>query len=517
MAALTAPTASDQLVTARLPLVLTEYARDISQASGSSTSSGIVGVGVVGIMVVGLLTASTKDQRLVNAIPTKIMNSMTGASTFYISKRPGFAEYIVPSAGNIGTAIHIWAGKGGGTDVITAFGGTNSTVYNATSSLGATTGAVVDINDTLVGTTPNLTFVTNSNTAYFYPEGGSLTQITDSDYPGNISGQTTTGGMVFLDGYAFIMTVQGRLYNSDLNSLSSWTATSFISCNMSPDAGVGLARYKDQIVAFGRQSTEFFQDVGNPTGSPLQRTPQGFMNIGCVSQRTYDIMDDTIMWLGSTDRSGIGLYTLEGLQAKRLSTPIIETLLANTNPDGLTLDCIKVVGKSLVVVTSSSDLRTYVYCVEDDMWHEWNGPAQLWQHMHGIGTGIKYVYAVTEQNTSGKVYLINPTSFAFQDDNQNYTMLIQTSRFDVGNQKLKLARKLRLIGDIQSSQALVDVSWSDDDYRTTQSGRQVDMSEEDAYLNGLGSFRRRSFSLSYTGDQPMRFEAIEIDYAQSVH
>lgn len=517
MAGITPPLENKEVTTARLPLVLTEYARDISAASGSSTSSGIVGVGIVGIMVVGLLTASTKDQRLVNAIPTKITNSMTGATNFYVSKRPGFATFQTPASGNPGSAIHIWAGSATGTDVISAFGATNSTIYNATSSLGSTTGKVININDTLVGTTPNLTFVTDSNTAYYYPSGGALTQITDVDYPGNVAGQTTTGGMVFLDGYAFIMTVQGRVYNSDLNSLANWTASSYISCNMSPDAGIGLTRYKDQIVAFGRQSTEFFQDVGNPTGSPLQRTPQGFMNVGCVSQHTYDIMDDTIMWLGSTDRSGIGLYTLEGLQPKRLSTPIIETLLAATNPDGLYLNCIKVVGKSLVVIASSSDLRTYVYCVEDDMWHEWNGAAQLWQHMHGIGTGIKYVYAVTEQNTTGKTYIINPTSFTFQDDSMDYTMLIQTGRFDVGNQKLKLARKLRLIGDIQDSTATVNISWSDDDYRTTSSGTSVDMSNADAYLNGLGSFRRRSFSISYTGSQAMRLEAIELDYAQSLH
>jgi hypothetical protein len=228
-------------------------------------------------------------------------------------------------------------------------------------------------------------------------------------------------------------------------------------------------------------------------------------------------MDDTVMWLGSSSQSGIALYMLEGLQAKRLSTPTIETILANTNPDGLYLTCIKVVGKSLVVISSINDLRTYVYAVEDDMWHEWNGAAQLWQHMHGIGTGIKYVYAVTEQNTTGKVYIINPTSFSFQDDGMNYTMLLQTNRFDVGNQKLKIARKIRLIGDVQDSTANVAVAWSDDDYRTTSIGRNIDMGVADSYLNGCGSFRRRSFSLSYTGSQPMRLEDIEIDYVQGLH
>ncbi len=515
MAAISQPLQNDELTTVRVPLVLAEYARNISAAS-SGSAGGIVGSGVVGTMIVGLLTASLKDQRLVNAIPEKVSNPMTGSESFFISKRPGFALLNTPAAGNPGSAVHIWAGKGTGTDVITAFGATNSTVYNGLTSLGTTTGKVTDINDTLVGTTANLVMVTDSNTAYYYPDGGALTQITDGDYPGN-AGETTTGNMEFLDGYAFIMTQSGKIYNSDLNSLANWTAGSYIACNMSPDAGVGLARYKDQIVAFGKQSTEFFQDVGNPTGSPLQRTPQGFMSIGCINQLCYDTMDDTVMWLGSTDRSGIGLYMLEGLQARRLSTPVIETLLATTNPDTLTVNCIKVVGKSLVVISSTSDLRTYVYAVEDNMWHEWNGPAQLWQHMHGIGSGVKYVYAVTEQNTSGKVYIINPTSFTFQDDSQDYTMLIQTSRFDAGNQLRKIARKLRLVGDRQESTANVAVSWSDTDYMTTTTARNIDMSKDDDFLSGLGSFKRRSFSLSYTGDQAMRLEAIELDINQSMH
>ena len=180
MAAISQPLQNDELTTVRVPLVLTEYARNISAAS-SGSAGGIVGSGVVGMMIVGLLTASLKDQRLVNAIPERVNNPMTGGDSFFISKRPGFALLNTPATGNPGSAVYIWAGKGTGTDVITAFGATNSTVYNGLTTLGTTTGKVTDINDTLVGTTANLVMVTDSNTAYYYPDGGALTQITDGD------------------------------------------------------------------------------------------------------------------------------------------------------------------------------------------------------------------------------------------------------------------------------------------------------------------------------------------------
>ena len=501
----------------RFPLVGTEYSRALASGSGVSTTSGIVGVGVVGVMIVGYLVASTKDQRFVNAIPEKITNALTGQETFYISKRPGFAVLNTPGGSNAGSAIHVWSGQGTGSKVISAFGATNSTLYDDTSSLGSTTGKVIFINDQLVGTTPNLTFVTGSNSAYYYPEGGALTSISDGDFPGNVAGQTITGDFAALNGYAYIMTTSGRIYNSDINSLANWTANSYLSAQMTSDAGIGVIRYKDQIMAFGKESVEFFQDIGNPSGSPLKSTSQGIINIGCISQFTYGKFDDTVVWLGSSAESGIGLYMLSGFSPVRKGTSWIEAILATTNSANLYLNCVKIVGKSLVVITSTSDGRTYVYCIEDDMWHEWSSTSILWQHMCGIGTGTKYVYAVSEQVTAGKVYIINPTSFVYQDASVSYLMMIQTSRMDGGNSRRKFLSKIRVVGDIQDSTATVGISWSDDDYGSLTTARNVDMSVDDPYLSGCGSFRRRAFVITNTGSTPLRLEALELELGQGIH
>src|SRR3990167_10699146 len=80
------------------------------------------------------------DQRFINFIPMKSINPFTNKERFRLIKRPGFKAYSTPSAGNIGTAAHVFEGTGDGTNIISAFGATNSTIYDNTTSKGDITG-----------------------------------------------------------------------------------------------------------------------------------------------------------------------------------------------------------------------------------------------------------------------------------------------------------------------------------------------------------------------------------------
>jgi len=503
--------------TIKIPLVGTSQARLIDTSTTSSASSGIVGVGIVGTMIVGKTIATTKDQHFTNVLPEKVTNEATGNTRYYVTKRPGFATHTTPSSGNVGSAVHVWAGKGDGTDVISTFGATNSTIYNGTTSLGSTTGKVNFISDTLIGTTANLAFTTDSNTAYFYPNGGSLTQITDTDFPGNVAGQTITGGFVHLNGYTYVMTTSGRIYNSDINSLSAWTSTSWLSANMKPDLGIGVARHKGYIIGFGQESIEFFEDVGNATGSPLQRITQATINIGCINQFCYAEMGDTIAWIGTTAESTIGVYVLDGLQPKRISNPLIDAILSGTNPAQLYLNVFSLVGKTYVMIVSVADQKSYVYGMETDLWSEWTSTTMLWHRMTGIGTGVRYLYAVSIASTSGKVYVINPAAYTFQDEGTNYTVTIQTLKFDGNNGNRKFLDRLDIFSDRYDSTNNIAIQWSDDDYTTTSTARTVNLSGVKTYITGLGSFRRRSFYISQSNSMPLRLEGLGLHLRQGMH
>lgn len=498
----------------KIPLIGTSQSRLIDTATTSSASSGVVGIGVVGTMIVGKTIATTKDQHFINVLPEKVTNEATGNARFYLTKRPGFAAHTTPSAGNVGSAIHVWAGRSSGTDVISAFGETNSTIYNGTTSLGSTTGRVDFISETLIGTTANLAMTTDSNTAYFYPDGGSLTQITDVDFPGNVAGQTIIGGFVHLNGYTYIMTTSGRIYNSDINSLSAWTSTSWLSTNMKPDLGIGLARYKGYIVGFNQESIEFFEDVGNATGSPLQRLTQATINIGCINKLCYAEMGDTLTWIGTTAESTIGVFVLDGLRPKRISNPLIDAILAGTDPTQLYVNVFSLVGKTYVMVVSVADQKSYVYGLETDLWCEWTSTTMLWHRMAGIGSGTRYIYAVSAASTSGKVYVINPVAYVFQDDSTNYSVTIQTLKFDGNNNNRKFLDRLDIFSDRYSSTNNISIQWSDDDYGTTSTARTVDLSGVKTYVTGCGSFRRRSFYISQSNSMPLRLEGLGLKLRQ---
>ena len=93
-------------------------------------------------------------------------------------------------------------------------------------------------------------FVFKSTRDAFYYNGTTVTKITDADYPA-----TTVRGIAYLDGTYYVMTPDAKIYGSDLNSPTSWTALNFLVAQMEPDGGVYLGRILNYIVAFGTYTT----------------------------------------------------------------------------------------------------------------------------------------------------------------------------------------------------------------------------------------------------------------------
>lgn len=503
-----------------IPLVGSHTTRTIASSTSSFISSGIVGMGILGAMIVGNSSGGgNQDQRYVNAIPDKITNPLTGKEAFYVYKRPGFETHITPAAGSVGTAIKIWTGQGGGDKLISAFGATNTTLYSDTTALtggghATISGVVENISETVVGTTPTIVANTTAR-AYYYPDGGSLTEIVDADWPGTGGGnKTLAGGFVHLDGYSFILCTDGTLWNSDLNSISAWTATSFLTTGMYPDKGVGLARYKDLIVAFGRESIEMFRNVGNPSGSPLQRISEAFIKIGCISSTSICQLEDNIAWVGASDVGTISVYVLEGFRPIRISTPVIDTQLTLRGSTTIYLTSVKIFGKTYIFVQAGS--LTFVYCVEDQMWHEWSG-IQLWHKFAASTYSGPVVYSISRTLDTGKVYKLNQTIPVYTDDGISYTFLIQTAKLDLQTERRKRVTKLAIVGDSYSTTNPVSVSWSDDDYQSFTTARQVDMVNNRTYLTNCGMTRKRAFRITNTTTVPIRLERLELEIAEGLH
>jgi hypothetical protein len=257
----------------------------------------------------------------------------------------------------------------------------------------------------------------------------------------------------------------------------------------------------------GAESVQFYYTNPNGTGalSPLSRIETMTLKVGCVSADAITQLDNAVYWVGSSAQSGFSVYQYESA-VRRISTPEIEAILIIAGAGSTSLSSIKLYGRSFVIVTAGS--VTFVYCVEEQAWHEWSSTAPLWYKCAGISSGSSQLsYSVSNASTSGKVYTINPTSYVFQDDGTAYTATVQTSQFGEGNKKTRWDY-IQLICDTQSSSSPLAISVSDDDYGTFKTLGTVDLSQPLPRLNRCGASYRRAWSFSHSANTPMRLEAM---------
>ncbi len=475
------------------------------QPSGTpGTSSGVVGIGVVGIMIVGLGgVALDKDERWINCFLTD------NGGRKVAMKRPGRAVLNTPASGSVGSAIRIWTGSGAGTSVITAFGATNSTIYSGTSSLGAITGKARSITETQIGAapgTPTLIVPSSDNTLWYYDTGvGVMTKVTDSDYPGNNS-LTTVGDCAVLNGFILQMTLDGRLWASDVNSVTSWTANSFDSDNVYPDQGVGCVQFRNLLMAFGKNSIEFWQNSGL-TPFPLQRSANQTVKVGAVSSDAIATLSDNVFWCGSTDKGGLSIFQYDGTLS-RISSPEIDNQLNLVGPSNVSLTTERYYGRSWVLVKANAS--TYVYCLEDKTWHEDSSTTPLWYKSAGLSAGAQILtYSISNVSTSGSVYIINPANLVFQDAGAAYTASIQSANDDQDSPYTKDWTYLAAMADIEPTTSTLNVYYSDDDYVTWTLAGTMDLSQAKQYLTALGSSpRQRAWKITHADNAAFRISRL---------
>jgi len=495
--------------TARLPL-LADYDTRVSAVGAQSSSTAYSGIGIAGLMVAGsTVTATTKDALFVNCFAQTVSNEHTNAKRLFIVKRPGFGTQSTPQSGSTGHGILIWSGNGAGTDVISAFGSTNSTIYNGTTGLGTITGKCTGLTETFVSTTPTICITSSDSTAWYYDTGvGTVTKISDVDFPGN-AGETVVGTFAHLDGFACIMTKSGQLWASDINTVANWTASSFDSTSAYPDLGIGCVRNKNFIMAFGSESVELWYNAGL-SPFPFTRSPAHTLKVGAISASAIGEISDTTFWVGSTPQGGLSVFQYDGT-LRRVSTPEIDASMQLAGPISISISTIRFMGRSFVLVIAGTS--TYAYCVEEKFWHQWTSTNVLWTHCTGLAVGGTMVnYAVSDQTTSGIVYLMNNAGLLFTDAGSAYTARVQLPNYDARTRRRKFWQRAEVVGDYETSTSTLTILYTDDDYQNYTTAGTIDLSSTQRQLHRLGSSRRRGWVMTHASNTPMRLEALEVQY-----
>ena len=487
---------------------------------------------------------STLDQRFVNVTFKKVTNVVTGKTAIWACKRPGIDAGTTLSATGLSPcyaaaqSVHSGAGSnlnslsvyGVDVDNIGYFSGnTRVDTETATGQFDASRLCVYEVNGS---GTPSVAFRVNatSRAAYAF-EGSTIAAISDVDFPNS----SAIGNFVYKDGYLFIMTNStGRIHNSDLNAVTAWSATSFLTTDSGND-GCSLALYHDKIVAFGGTYIEFYENVGNAIGSPLQQVRHlringyglGRSNVipasygqepghRCFSSR------DTLFWINNPDlESGGGVFVLDAFTPKKISTAEVDFDLARlAYSDPRIAGICELFGFNYLVIATGNQSTDYcwVFCFETGMWTTWESSlfstlAAVMNNPQGSGAGQDSVllFSGNEIYQFDTASLLS-TAIDYTDDSAAFTMTVQTGQLDFGTNRRKRLNSIRLIGNDPREASTCAISWSDDDGQTYSTARNVDLNDEDPKLVACGMFRRRQFRIANSSNAPCELEAMELDY-----
>lgn len=329
-----------------------------------------------------------------------------------------------------------------------------------------------------------------------------VAKMNDADFPSDI-----VGGFAELDGYINIMTNTGRVYQSDINTVSSWGAANYLTCSKFSDPGIGVARYKNWIVAFSSASIEFLYNAGNASGSTMTSSDNtiGSKSIPPTHGVNVTEANGNLYWQGADSN----IYAMEGTSPKKISSAGAFPMV--TVPGSLTSFYLNKKQYLNLCYLISLSYRNIWYSVDDDTWQDPNfGNIASAAAMPAAGD-IGNVFFVLG-NSVGAVYRMSDGAGSYLDNGAAFTESIQIAT-DMGTNKRKFVSELRFEADVQSSGAW-SVSYSDDDGVTYSAVQTVSLTSTRMRLTGtLGSFEgTRLWKFEDAGNNANRTKEIEIDF-----
>lgn len=309
----------------------------------------------------------------------------------------------------------------------------------------------------------------------------------------------------YMDGYVFVMTTSGLIYNCDLETpTTGWNTLNFLEAEMSPDDGIGIKRHSNFIVAFNKYSTEFFYNAANTSGSPLSRQAAYYIQLGCADIHSAANSDGNLTWVSQSREGGRSVITLDGVKPTVVSSKEVERIVDISDlTEGVYSYVIKINGHIFYVLTLIYSNRTMVYDFVDKEWAEWsNGTDYFTATFFTLGGTTRYLMSKDNK----KLYYMSTTNY--EDDGTAITSTIITDKYDAGTNNLKRNAYLNIICD--KTNANLSVSYTDDDYNTYSTARTLSMNVLRTRLSRMGSFRRRAWKFIHSSNSPCRISHIDL-------
>lgn len=164
----------------------------------------------------------------------------------------------------------------------------------------------------------------NHGNVWYVADGSTApSSISDANMPGN-NGVSLVRGGASLDGYFFVGDITGKVFNSALNDITTWSATNFITNETEPDIGIYVGKHHNHVISICTRSISFFYNAGNTSGTPLARRSDVAYRIGCYFPNTIVENGDEITFVGTDHAGHSKVYRLVNFQLTEISTPKID-------------------------------------------------------------------------------------------------------------------------------------------------------------------------------------------------
>lgn len=437
----------------------------------------------------------SKDAQLVNCYAEKDL--MTGE--YWVQKRIGFSTPLYTHAGTTGRGGFLWSSLGGG-GLFFIF---NGVVYRNDTNIGAIINRASEHRYQLMDKASKLVFGDGGDA--YYTDGATVTHIVDADFP-----TAFVPGWAYLDGTLYVMDFNCNIQGSAIEDPSSWDPLNVIQARMEPGLGVALMKHLSYVVALKESSTEAFYNAGNPTGSPLTRVDGGFSNYGCFLGTSVRTIDGTSVWVTSNNTISPQVVRMDNLQIRVISTPPVERLLDGTDTSSATLSWVfKHAGHRFYAFSSVGANFTIVYDIDQDLWYRWTDAS-------GNNLDIVSMFPdntvvggrhLAQGRLDGNIYIVD-SCFVYTSDNGSVIPVdIYTPNFDAGVDRVKHLPMMYFNGD-QVTGSVLKVRYSEDDYQTWSTFREVDLGRKKPYLSDNGSFYKRAYHFRHQGNVAFRIKTV---------
>lgn len=196
-----------------------------------------------------------------------------------------------------------------------------------------------------------------------------VTDSGDADY--DAQAPTSATSIAYIDGYYVANNAAtDDVIISALEDPQAWDATDFTSADAHPDDVKALMTTFKDIYAIGSETTQVYYNSGN-ADFPFDLYPNGVLEWGTPAFASVANAQGNVFMLGASKEGALCVVMISGFSVSRISDTDMDRELSGftTYSDAVGMTYHQA-GQTFYILTLPTEDRTFVYHVEQQMWHE---------------------------------------------------------------------------------------------------------------------------------------------------